>query len=435
MDTLRLYRSELINPLFRKKQRVYFYKYFLLVLSMEQEIEPSEILKLLKGIIRKELSFGFEPTFYWADKHNTSIRINCLGYVIDIFVDDDQLDYVDWVVAPDGRKGNYDYWDCELCKENNPIDLLNTQDHDQLIARFAEKQKQLEKQLADKDFKSINDQNGHIIQWNAHKVFYKRDGQGPILLCIHGFPSSSKDFERIWPKLIKRFDSIVPDLIGLGKSAKPKTKLTIGLQADMIEGVLLKLGISESHILAHDLGDTVAQELLARQAEGTNKIKWLSCVFLNGGIFPETHRPLLTQKLLASSLGQLLVKAMSKNTLKKSFINIFSKEHPPTDQFIEETWDLITYNNGRRMIPLLIQYMRERVVNRERWVSPLASNLIPLRLINGVQDPISGAHAAKRFEEVVLNADVVRIADAGHYPHVETSNKVLDALFEFHNSL
>lgn len=87
------------------------------------------------------------------------------------------------------------------------------------------------------------------------------------------------------------------------------------------------------------------------------------------------------------------------------------------------------------MIPRLIKYMKERVVYRDRWVAPLESNLVPIRLINGVQDPISGEHAAKRFEEVLPNADVLRISDAGHYPHVETPEKVLNAVFEFHNKL
>lgn len=52
------------------------------------------------------------------------------------------------------------------------------------------------------------------------------------------------------------------------------------------------------HVLAHDYGDSVAQELLARHYEG--RFHMASCVFLNGGLFPETHRPALVQKLLLS---------------------------------------------------------------------------------------------------------------------------------------
>jgi len=278
-------------------------------------------------------------------------------------------------------------------------------------------------------------ESGEYFYSGNLKSFFKRAGEGPLLICIHGFPSSSWDFEPIWSNLIEHFDVITLDLIGLGKSAKPKRKLTVALQADMIESLLEKLNIEEAHILAHDLGDTVAQELMARQYEGGNKVKWLTCAFLNGGIFPETHRPLITQKLLASPLGQILVKTMSQHTLAKSFKNIFSQEHPPSDQYIEDTWQLIIQDNGRQMIPRLIKYMKERHVHRARWVRPLEENYIPICLINGIQDPISGAHAAIRFEEVVPNADVCRIEDAGHYPHVETPRKVMEAFLDFHGKL
>ena len=160
-------------------------------------------------------------------------------------------------------------------------------------------------------------------------IFFRRAGTGPTLICIHGFPSSSWDYAEVWPSLISRFDVLAPDLVGLGRSAKPKQRLTVSLQADVIEKLVLQLEITEAHILAHDLGDTIAQELLARQFEGRSKINWRSCIFLNGGIFPETHRPLLLQKLLLSPLGPLVAQLTSKSRFKQNMRRIFSPQHPP----------------------------------------------------------------------------------------------------------
>jgi pimeloyl-ACP methyl ester carboxylesterase len=226
---------------------------------------------------------------------------------------------------------------------------------------------------------------------------------------------------------------MVHDLIGLGKSAKPNKPLTISLQADIIEGLAIKAGISEAHILAHDLGDTVAQELLARQFEKSTKIKWLSCVFMNGGLFPETHRALFVQKLLLSPFGFVLAQLMSENSMKKNLVKIFCKAHPPSDEFVHETWKLTSENNGILMLPRLIQYINERKVYRERWVKPMTNLVVPLRLINGIEDPISGKHAADRFAELVPHADIVLLNNCGHYPHIETPNEVLKAFLDFHN--
>lgn len=268
---------------------------------------------------------------------------------------------------------------------------------------------------------------------NDLSVFFKRSGKGQSLICIHGFPSSSWDFEALWPALTERFDVMVHDLIGLGKSAKPNKPLTISLQADIIEGLAIKAGIREAHILAHDLGDTVAQELLARQFEKSSKVKWLSCVFMNGGLFPETHRALFVQKMLLSPFGSVLAKLMSENSMRKSLVKIFSKAHPPSDDFIHETWKLTSENNGISMLPRLIQYINERKVHRERWVKPMMNVVVPIRLINGIEDPISGKHMADRFAELVPHADIVLLKNCGHYPHVETPKEVLKAVIDFHN--
>ena len=275
--------------------------------------------------------------------------------------------------------------------------------------------------------------SGKRVLVNDLEIFYKREGSGNVLFCIHGFPSSSWDFERLWPALTDRFDVIAHDLVGLGKSAKPQQPLTVSLQADVIEGLAQKEGIKEAHILAHDLGDTIAQELLARQMENTSRVNWLSCVFMNGGIFPETHRPLLIQKLLISPLGSVVARLISKKSMDKNMHKVFSQAHPPSMEFLRETWKLINENNGKSMIPRLIRYMSERKDNRERWVNPLVSEIVPIRLINGIEDPISGQHAADRYAEIVPNADIVFLENSGHYPHVETPEEVLKAFFAFHD--
>lgn len=276
---------------------------------------------------------------------------------------------------------------------------------------------------------------GSIENLYGLNVFFKKEGTGEALICLHGFPSSSWDFESLWSDLTKRFEVIAPDLIGLGKSDKPNQPLPISLQADVIEELLTQLNIDQVHILAHDLGDTVAQELLARQFEQSSRVKWLSCVFLNGGLFPETHHSLFTQKLLLSPFGPLIARLMSEKSLQKNLHKIFSKAHPPTKAFIHETWKLTSENNGIAMLPRLIRYITERKIHRERWITPLVNAVVPIRLINGIEDPVSGKHVAYRFEELIPNADIVRIQNSGHYPHVETPKEVLQAFIDFHDKL
>ena len=103
----------------------------------------------------------------------------------------------------------------------------------------------------------------------AHRVFYRRAGRGTALLLLHGYPTSSGDWSRVWDALAERFDVIAADMLGFGESDKPRGhRYRIGEQADLQLALLDHLGIRACHVLAHDYGDTVGQELLARLREG-----------------------------------------------------------------------------------------------------------------------------------------------------------------------
>ncbi|MGE0323971.1 MAG: alpha/beta fold hydrolase [Polyangiaceae bacterium] len=277
--------------------------------------------------------------------------------------------------------------------------------------------------------------SGKRTTFRGLPIFYQstrreRD-ERPWLVCVHGFPTSSWDFAPMWAELDEQFALVASDLIGLGYSAKPECPLTIALQADAIESLLSQLGVGEAHLYAHDLGDTVAQELLARNLDGSGRICFKSCVFLNGGLFPETHQPRFIQKLLLSPLGGAVAKLTSEKRFRASMKEIFGPHTPPSPEFLDGAWEQLVADSGRKALPRLITYMEERRVYRERWIEPLVQSRIPLRFINGALDPVSGRHAADRYRELVPDADVVMLDDLGHYPHVEDPSRVLSALREF----
>jgi len=56
---------------------------------------------------------------------------------------------------------------------------------------------------------------------------------------------------------------------------------------------------------------------------------------------------------------------------------------------------------------------------------------VPLRLVNGMYSPTTGAVMAERYSELIPNPDVVALHNIGHYPQIEAHEKVLQALLEF----
>ena len=284
--------------------------------------------------------------------------------------------------------------------------------------------------------------NNRIEHWysKAETLFFNnwtvpfiKQGEGPVLLCIHGFPTSSLDFQDLFELLMNKYSLIAHDLIGLGRSSKPNSDISISDQVDLIEELIQINGFKEINLIAHDLGDTVAQELISRYNNGQYKFKINSCILLNGGLFPETHKPRLIQKLLLSPLGSFVARLSSKRTFVKTMRNICSNKI--SDSFLDDSWDLLISDNGRRMIPYLIKYMKERKIHRESWVNALKQAAFPIQLINGNIDPISGLHMAERYSELIPDPDIVHLEGLGHYPHVEEPELISKLIVNFHTKL
>ena len=276
--------------------------------------------------------------------------------------------------------------------------------------------------------------SGQYFMHSGHPIFYRVDGapNAPPLLLIHGFPTASWDWEAMWPELSKRYRVYTLDMIGFGFSAKPADyTYTLKDQADIFEAFLRQQNVTVYHALAHDYGDTVAQELLARQTEHGLRPQLFSLALLNGGLFPETHKPLLTQRLLLSPLGPLVAKLTSKKKLDASMRRIFGAQTQPDAALLDAFWSLLQFNDGTRVLPKLIRYMLERGTFRARWVGALQATTIPLKLIDGAVDPISGAHMVERYRELIPNPDVSMLDGIGHYPQCEDPRAVLDAYLEF----
>lgn len=274
-------------------------------------------------------------------------------------------------------------------------------------------------------------EKGKWHTYNGHQIFYVTEGNGEPLVLLHGFPTSSWDWHKLWDTLSQTYRVIALDFIGYGFSAKPKNyDYSVKDQVNLVEQLLFNLQIGHYHLLAHDYGDTVAQELLARQVDRQeNRIK--SCCLLNGGLFPETHRATRTQKLLLGWFGSIVAKMSTYKRFVNSFLILFPDQTKPSEDEMRSLYDLIRHNNGHEITHLLIRYIIERQQNRNRWVTALQKAKIPLRLIDGMDDPVSGAHMVVRFKELIPDPDVVEISGCGHYPQMEVPEKVFESYSQF----
>lgn len=279
-------------------------------------------------------------------------------------------------------------------------------------------------------------QDSNFFDYKGFPIFFRQSRRSDeILLCLHGFPTSSFDYRLIWDNLIERFAVMSFDLIGYGFSAKPVTfDYTTFAQVDMLQALLKERRVKRVHILSHDYGNTIVQELLARQDEGRLEFAIETICFMNGALFPETHRPILAQRLLISRFGYLFGRLIPDWALAKSIASVFGGDTQPSEAELADFVTLFNHNGGKRIAHKLIRYMTERTTYRERWVTPLQTMPQPFLFINGSADPVSGKHLVERFREVVPDQkNIVELPGIGHFPHLEACEIVLEKFFDFHN--
>ena len=280
------------------------------------------------------------------------------------------------------------------------------------------------------------------FDFQGHQIAYWTGGREDArpLLLVHGFPTCAWDWAKVWDQLGTNHRLIACDMLGFGLSDKPRGGFggpangkgyTIHWQTDLQAALLDHLGIGEFDALVHDYGVSVGQEMLARQHSGFGFAMLGQCLFLNGGIFPDQHRPVTMQKIGVSPFGFMLGFLMSRRGFGKSFAQVFGPDTQPSAPELDGFWHFISHNRGHKITHKLLHYIADRRTHKARWEAALKGAQARIGLINGALDPVSGRHAFDKWREVVPDARHHLIRDVGHYPQVEAPDEVAAKVLEW----
>jgi pimeloyl-ACP methyl ester carboxylesterase len=258
---------------------------------------------------------------------------------------------------------------------------------------------------------------------------FERDGSGPLLLLLHGFPSSSYD----WRLLLgpeSEHAVLAPDFLGFGLSEKPRDHdYTLHWQADMVEELVRRRDPQGPvFFVAHDMGTSVANELMARDLDGSLEMELTGGLLLNGSMVQDAASPTFGQRILRSSVGGLFSRLSSERFFRQQFGSIFSPGHPLSDEEAEDQWELIRTGGGRTLNHKTIQYMEERFKHADRWHGAIRDWQKPLSLGWGMLDPVATEQVLDAVLALRPSAPLRRFEELGHYPQIEDPDQVADVL-------
>jgi pimeloyl-ACP methyl ester carboxylesterase len=258
---------------------------------------------------------------------------------------------------------------------------------------------------------------------------FDRPGSDPPLLLLHGFPSSSFD----WRALLEREREravLAFDFLGFGLSEKPRDhRYSLFWQADLAEELVRRrFGAAPVFVVAHDMGTSVATELLARDLDGRLGFEIAGVVLFNGSVVLKRASLTPSQRLLRGRLGGLAARLSNERVFRQQFGSLFTAAHPLTDQEAEDQWSLICHNGGRTLGHRLIHYLDERERYAERWHGAVSAWDGPLSFVWGLRDPVATVAVLDALIELRPRARVERLPELGHYPQIEDPDAVATAI-------
>ena len=261
---------------------------------------------------------------------------------------------------------------------------------------------------------------GRFLSTDAGSIFVRSGaGDGPTILLLHGYPSSSFDYRDVVPRLAGRA-WLTLDFLGFGLSDKPRPhRYSLFEQADLVQRVVADATDGPVELIAHDMGTSVATELLARDLVGALPFELRSAVITNGSVILERASLRPVQKILRGRLGPVVARFANRRMFARGFARLFSDDHPLTAQEADAQWALMSANDGATIAHLLISYLDERARHASRWHGAVRDWPKPLSFLWGLDDPVATTEVLDGLRLLRPRANVIELPGVGHYPQVE----------------
>ena len=274
----------------------------------------------------------------------------------------------------------------------------------------------------------------HDIELHGHRVFFRAEGSGPVLVLVHGITSTSATWANMLPYLAERFTVIAPDLLGHGESAKPRGDYSLGAYASGIRDLLVALGHERATFVGHSLGGGIAMQLAYQFPEHAERLVLVS----SGGLGRD-----ITLLLRAASLpGSEFVLPLLVNghvlgagrTVGRLLGRVGLRVHTDVGEVLRGHASL-TDGEARsaflHTLRTIVDPRGQRVDASDRLYLAQA---IPFLLVWGERDPIVPVEHAHAAHRLVPGSRLELFRDAGHFPHLDDPLRFVRVLIDFMNT-
>jgi pimeloyl-ACP methyl ester carboxylesterase len=262
-------------------------------------------------------------------------------------------------------------------------------------------------------------------------VAYRSEGSGPVVVLVHGITSSSATWERVMPALAERHTVIAPDLLGHGKSAKPRGDYSLGAYASGIRDLLVALGHDRATFVGHSLGGGVAMQFSYQFPELSERLVLVDSgglgrdvsLLLRAATLPgsELVLPLLAKPQLLDA-GRAVGRWLNRAGLGlRTDIEEIARGHASlADREAREAFI--------HTLRSIIEPGGQRVSATDRLY--LAEN-VPFLIIWGALDKVIPVQHGRRAHQQVPGSRLEVFPESGHFPQLDEPERFVETLTRF----
>lgn len=285
---------------------------------------------------------------------------------------------------------------------------------------------------------------GSHATWSAGgrdvRVFHVECGprDAPLVLLVHGFPTSSIDWCDVVDVLAERYRVACLDFPGYGFSDKPPDwPYSISLDAQLLHHYVVDvLGASRCRVVAHDRGDSVALLLHERIVRGeVDGLALDHLVLANGNIFLPLANLTEFQKRVLDPAGWEAVRDLvTADALAQGMgASTFTPSRGPDDPTVAALATTFAFADGTAVLHDTIQYLRERAEHEVTWLRSLATSDVPTTVVWGMCDTVSPPRVATHVWEHYVRAkpgsnELWLVPDANHYLQNDRPDAFVDVV-------
>ncbi|WP_139983692.1 alpha/beta fold hydrolase [Nocardioides litoris] len=274
----------------------------------------------------------------------------------------------------------------------------------------------------------------HVVQHvtvHGHRRAFVKVGSGPALLLLHGLGCDHTTWTPVIDTLAKRYTVVAPDLLGHGRSDKPRADYSVGGYANGVRDLLTVLGIDKCTVVGHSFGGGVAMQFAYQFPERTERMVLVA----SGGLGPEVTPAIraITTPGFHQAMGLLTLpgvrhvgvaglRAASHTGLKAT------RDLAEVADIYDSFKDPAARAAIRHVVRAVVDWRGQIVTMADR---AYLTDAMPMAVVWGRDDHVIPVRHASNAAALAPKARVEVIPNAGHFPHKDHPERFAKIVHDF----